>query len=370
VERVRHLLPLAIAVLSACGGGTSSDLLEAYDGGEDSRLPVNHDASAVHDATHPVDATRPADARRGADGERANDGSEARDAARPHDSTTNDAPREPDAARRSDAPHDDAEKHDAHRRRDADERRDAGQPHDATVDDATVDGAPVADAPVADAASDARTPRGAGSDAADALREADAAVDAQPDAAVDAQLDAAGDAAADSGPGCPASAPGEFASCSDVGQECVYATADCTCTSGLTGDTWSCNACPSTVPTVGSSCSVLSNGGVCVYGGEDCSCTGGTWACGTCPAATPAGGSSCSVQGIACDFPDQRCTCDPTLLNGPEWSCVGSCPGDPPTPGAACDVPTNEVCEYSTGSCSCRAPSFGASTVWACQSGT
>ena len=143
---------------------------------------------------------------------------------------------------------------------------------------------------------------------------------------------------------------------------CNYPTEDCTCN----GTFWSCNTCPAAQPAEGSSCGIVTYLGLCTYGDVACSCNNGDWACGGCPSTAPAPASSCDVSGLACDYTDQACQCNSPILHGLEWSCKGSCPADEPTAGEPCDVPSADQCVYSAGTCTCKAPSFGAATVWDC----
>jgi len=136
------------------------------------------------------------------------------------------------------------------------------------------------------------------------------------------------------------------------------------------------SVCPSTAPTVGSSCSP--NGRDCSFGTSafpECrtrlTCSGGKWAIGinpgtcvntapsVCPASTPPASTACNAGdvGARCAYdPGTLCSCvnevcggtGCTTLPSPQWVCgkvTTGCPAQAPNSGSACDG-SHPRCQY------------------------
>ncbi|MCE7893793.1 MAG: hypothetical protein DYH12_29520, partial [Sorangiineae bacterium PRO1] len=111
---------------------------------------------------------------------------------------------------------------------------------------------------------------------------------------------------------CPPAQPS--GACTASGQNCVYGGNQCTCYGG----SWHCNSCPGSQPS--GYCSGNS-GALCKYGGATCACgaVAGTpdWECITCPTNKPANYSGCGVHQMVCVYGASYCKC-----NWPNWNCT------------------------------------------------
>jgi hypothetical protein len=120
--------------------------------------------------------------------------------------------------------------------------------------------------------------------------------------------------------------------CSTQGMVCPYSTQTCSCDGG----SWRCQSCPAAQPANGTACPATTPNGQtavpfdCAYGNVTCNCAHGdvsspqtpTWACGVCPAALPVNGQACGNTSISCSYDQQQCDC----IDG-SWTCQApSCP--------------------------------------------
>lgn len=158
---------------------------------------------------------------------------------------------------------------------------------------------------------------------------------------------------------CPAAAPATAEACEFKSLSCDFTDSQCTC--GNDG-TWGCQTdCPAAPPAQAAACerpeqatcrynddALVSGGG---FGGAAetiCACREKAFDCLTeadCPAAAPEAEAACEgLNGLACNYGDERCTCG---QNG--WSCQTECPAAPPAAGAACNRPAFPACEYTAG---------------------
>lgn len=157
---------------------------------------------------------------------------------------------------------------------------------------------------------------------------------------------------------CPATAPATGDACEFASLSCEYTDRQCSC-QGAT-DTWSCvTACPAAVPAQDTACERPEQQ-VCRYedgaliegfGGSAealCACREQKFDCLTqadCPETAPEAQSACEgLNGLACTYGDQRCTCG---MGG--WSCQTECPAQTPDAGAACMRPVLSPCLYAGG---------------------
>jgi hypothetical protein len=173
---------------------------------------------------------------------------------------------------------------------------------------------------------------------------------------------------------CPASPPS--GTCATQGMVCPYSTQSCTCD----GRNWGCQPCPTAQPANGSACPVIAdNQGsaapfACAYGHVTCNCVGNglpsqppAWACGVCPASSPSTGQACGNTSISCAYDQEQCDC----VAG-TWTCLQPrCPATDVLDATArrcsgfysCDYPkidqactcTGTLIAYTELSCSCPA---------------
>ena len=110
--------------------------------------------------------------------------------------------------------------------------------------------------------------------------------------------------------------------------------------------------CPTDEPVNNSEC--MTPGLSCNYGGDTthCQCWDGEWSCDNCPATEPTDGTSCFGMGFAnsrCFFGENHCFC---WANDGEWHC-SVCPDTEPADGSNCNNFAGN-CAYGATECECR----------------